>query len=51
VKFLGEKDRCSCFACEYGKKTQRVICTTSEQDKNFLRKLELERKAPRATSD
>ncbi len=47
VKFIGEKNGCSCFACEYGKPTQRVICTKSDEDKRTLRKLELERTAPR----
>lgn len=47
VKRLGEKDGCACFACEYGKKTQRVICTRNEKDKGKLRELELERTPPR----
>jgi len=33
VKYLGEKDGCACFACEHGKPTQRIICTSSEDDK------------------
>lgn len=47
VRFIGEKNGCSCFACEYGKPTQRVICTKSAEDKRTLRKLEQERTAPR----
>ncbi len=36
VKYLGERDGCACFTCEYGKKTQRIICTTNEADKTTL---------------
>lgn len=49
VKSLGEKAGCACFACEYRSKKQRVICTANVQDKKTLRKLELEKKPPRAT--
>jgi hypothetical protein len=33
VKFLGERDGCACFTCEYGKPTQRIICTANGADK------------------
>ena len=33
VKYLGEKDGCACFACEHGKRTQKIICTANEDDK------------------
>lgn len=36
VKYLGEKDGCACFTCEYAKSTQRIICTANENDKNTL---------------
>ena len=36
VKYLGERDGCACFTCEYGKSTQRIICTANESDKNTL---------------
>jgi hypothetical protein len=33
VKYLGEKAGCACFACEYGKTTQRVSCTKNKTDR------------------
>jgi len=33
VKYLGANDGCACFACEFGKSTQRIICTSNEADK------------------
>jgi hypothetical protein len=36
VKYLGENDGCACFTCEYGRKTQRIVCTANENDKNTL---------------
>ena len=33
VKYLGETDRCACFSCEYGRPSQRILCTTNEADK------------------
>ena len=36
VKYLGERDGCACFTCEYGKRTQRIICTANEGDKTTL---------------
>ena len=33
VKYLGEKAGCACFACEYGKRTQRTICTRNKEDR------------------
>ena len=36
VKYLGDKDGCACFTCEYGKRTQRIICTANEEDKITL---------------
>ena|SRR5215217_6028612 len=40
VKFLGEsKAGCACFACEYGRKTQRILCTNKETDKKSFKLL------------
>ena len=40
VKFLGEsKAGCACFACEYGKTTQRILCTNIEADKRSFKLL------------
>ena len=36
VKYLGQKDACACFACEFGRRTQRVVCTANERDKLAL---------------
>ena len=36
ARYLGEKDGCACFACEFGKKTQRVICTRIKRDRDLL---------------
>ena len=36
VKYLGQRNGCACFACEFGKKTQRVICTTDQSAKTEL---------------
>lgn len=37
VKFLGESKGCACFACEYGRKSQKILCTRSEQDKRAFK--------------
>jgi hypothetical protein len=37
VKWVADKDNCSCFACEYGKPTQHVGCTNNSSTKAFLR--------------
>jgi hypothetical protein len=39
VKFLGDNKGCSCFACEYGKKTQRILCSNNIAEKNKFRAL------------
>jgi hypothetical protein len=39
VSYLGESKGCACFACEYGKKTQRILCTRSEADKRAFKLL------------
>lgn len=40
VKFLGEsKAGCACFACEYGRKTQKILCTNVETDKGNFKRL------------
>jgi hypothetical protein len=36
VKWVADKDNCSCFACEYGKATQHVGCTNNNETKAFL---------------
>ncbi len=40
VKFLAEKDDCSCFACEYGNPKQHTVCTNNKDAKLNLLKLE-----------
>ncbi|MDX6445010.1 MAG: hypothetical protein QOH71_2084 [Blastocatellia bacterium] len=37
VKYLGESRGCSCFACEYGLRTQTILCTSKEEEKNKFR--------------
>lgn len=39
VKYLGESRGCACFACEYGKKTQRILCSQNDAEKNKFRAL------------
>ncbi|MFY9610928.1 MAG: hypothetical protein WAU45_20245 [Blastocatellia bacterium] len=36
VRFVGDKDGCACFACEHGKRTQRLVCTRDESNKKIL---------------
>jgi len=36
VKYLGANGNCACFACEYGKATQKNICTENPKDKQTL---------------
>ena len=36
TRYLGEKNGCACFTCEYGKKTQRLICTDNRQERLSL---------------
>jgi len=33
VKYLGETERCACFSCEYGRQSQKILCTSNEADK------------------
>lgn len=40
VKFIGERDGCSCFACEYGKKNEHFVCTRDPEEKHALVRLE-----------
>jgi hypothetical protein len=37
VKYLGDNKGCSCFACEYSKKTQKILCATDSAEKNKFR--------------
>ena len=39
VKYLGESQGCACFACEYKKKTQKILCTGNEADKRAFKVL------------
>ena len=39
VSYLGESKGCACFACEYGRKTQRILCTRKEADKRAFKLL------------
>jgi hypothetical protein len=42
VKWLTDKDDCSCFACEYGKAgRQHTVCTSNMDSKVALRRLSL----------
>ena len=36
IKYLGANGNCACFACEYGKSTQKNICTDNLKDKQTL---------------
>lgn len=40
VKFIGERKGCSCFACEYGEKTEHFVCTRDAGEKHALVRLE-----------
>src|SRR5262249_870762 len=40
VKWVADKDNCSCFACEYGKATQHTGCTDNKVTKAFLRSVD-----------
>jgi len=37
VKWVADKENCSCYACEYGKPTQHTGCTSNVDTKAFLR--------------
>ncbi|HWS86698.1 MAG TPA: hypothetical protein VN282_07025 [Pyrinomonadaceae bacterium] len=39
VKYLGESKGCACFACEYRRSTQKILCTESETDKRAFKAL------------
>lgn len=39
VKFLADKDNCSCYACEYGNPKQYTVCTNDKDAKLNLQKL------------
>lgn len=39
VKYIGDNKGCSCFACEYGRKTQKILCSNSPAEKNKFRAL------------
>jgi hypothetical protein len=39
VKYLGDNKGCSCFACEYGRKTQKILCSNNIAEKNKFRAL------------
>ena len=39
VKYLGESKGCACFACEYRKTTQKILCTRNEADKKSFKLL------------
>ena len=39
VKYLGESAGCACFACEHGRKTQKILCTKNEADKRTFKLL------------
>jgi hypothetical protein len=40
VKWIADKDDCSCFACEYGKSTQHTGCTKDKQTKAEMMRLQ-----------
>ena len=33
VKYLGERDGCACFTCEYGKPNQFITCSADANEK------------------
>ena len=37
VKYLGDNKGCSCFVCEYGRKTQKILCSMNVAEKNKFR--------------
>ena len=39
VRYLGDNKGCSCFACEFGKKTQKILCSKDQTEKNKFRAL------------
>lgn len=39
VKYLGDKTGCSCYACEYGRKTQKILCSNDWAEKTKFRAL------------
>jgi outer membrane protein OmpA-like peptidoglycan-associated protein len=46
VKWLADKKECSCFACEYGKRTQHTGCTTDKETKAELLRLDITERSP-----
>src|SRR5690349_7042176 len=42
VKWLADKGKCSCYACEYGTKAQHTGCTEDDKQKAVLMKLQME---------
>src|SRR5258708_23138721 len=36
VKFLSKEGECVCFSCEYGKRSQKTVCTTSKDEEKLL---------------
>jgi hypothetical protein len=39
VKYLGDNKGCSCFVCEYGRNTQKILCAKKITEKNRFRAL------------
>ena len=39
TQFLGDENDCSCFVCNPGTKTRKVVCTNDDAAKKALRKL------------
>jgi hypothetical protein len=39
VQFLGDEGDCSCFVCNPGTKSRKVVCTNDDATKRALRKL------------
>ncbi len=37
VKYLGDNNGCACFVCEYGRKTQKILCSMNVAEKNKFR--------------
>jgi hypothetical protein len=39
VRYLGDNKGCACFACEYGKKAQKILCSKDPAEKTKFRAL------------
>jgi hypothetical protein len=49
VKWIGDQKDCSCFACEYGKPSMYIVCTSNKETKSALLRLQEEGTTPLKT--